>query len=246
MEGKLRRHIRSNIVGYAALFVALSGTAYAVDGPLAGQDQVGSADIINGEVLNRDLGNDSVSGAKIVNATVQGIDVQNDNLTGADINETTLSGVNAGLLDGLDSTAFPRTFAHADNSFGPGVANRLELNATLGALFVITCDNGGTSGDDTNDTVSIGVVNVGPTPLQVFVERVNAFGNGNSVNDHALTRIELPQNNSTGSVPAKISTHRFYVSPLGDSATAITAEAAGMELGGSDNCAGVIRAARTN
>ena len=42
MSVRIAQHIRSNVVGYLALFVALSGTAYAIDGPLAGQNQVGS------------------------------------------------------------------------------------------------------------------------------------------------------------------------------------------------------------
>ena len=45
MSGRIRQHIRSNVVGYVALFVALSGTAYAIDGPLPGQNQVGSEDM---------------------------------------------------------------------------------------------------------------------------------------------------------------------------------------------------------
>jgi hypothetical protein len=50
---RIWRHIRSNMVGYVALLLALGGTAYAVDGPLAGQNQVGSEDIINGAVKKR-------------------------------------------------------------------------------------------------------------------------------------------------------------------------------------------------
>jgi hypothetical protein len=249
MDGKIRGHIRSNVIGYLALFVALSGTAYAIDGPLAGQNTVGSEDIINGEVLTRDLANDSVNTAKLVNETVRSADVQNDNLTGADINEGTLSGVNAGLLDGLDSSAFPRTFVHGNNSFAPGIGNRLELNATLGALLVVNCDNAATPstdpGGDADDTVSIGVVNVGPNPLQVFVERVGST-TGNTVDDHEVQRLELPQNNSTGSVLSKNAAYRFYISPLGDTSTAITAHAAASVIGGSDNCAGLIQASRSN
>jgi hypothetical protein len=63
-------HIRSNVVGYAAVFIALSGTAYAVDGPLPGQDQVGSADIINGEVKNNDVGANSVTSGKVQDQTL--------------------------------------------------------------------------------------------------------------------------------------------------------------------------------
>jgi hypothetical protein len=76
----IRNHIRSNVIGYVALFVALSGTAYAVDGPLPGQNQVGSADIIDkevqtndigtGQVKNPDLASNAVNSARIANGTV--------------------------------------------------------------------------------------------------------------------------------------------------------------------------------
>jgi hypothetical protein len=68
-------HVRSNVVGYVAVFIALSGTAYAVDGPLAGQNQVGSEDIINGEVKNNDLGANAVATGKIGDGQVQSSDL---------------------------------------------------------------------------------------------------------------------------------------------------------------------------
>jgi hypothetical protein len=127
MRARICRHIRSNVVGYVALFLALTGTAYAVDGPLAGQNQVGSEDIINGEVKNADLGADSVASGKIQDGQVknadlsigasssntiadggiQGVDIKADTLTGSQINESTLSTVpDAGALDGRDSSEF--------------------------------------------------------------------------------------------------------------------------------------------
>jgi hypothetical protein len=47
----MRTHLRSNIVGYLALFVALSGTAVA----LPATNTVFSDDIVNGEVTTRDI-----------------------------------------------------------------------------------------------------------------------------------------------------------------------------------------------
>jgi hypothetical protein len=111
MQHRIRDHIRSNVVGYIALFCfAMGGSAYALDGPLPGQNQVGSEDIINGEVRNGDLGADSVASGKIADRQVknadlglgasssntiadggiQGIDVKNDTLTGTQIDESTL------------------------------------------------------------------------------------------------------------------------------------------------------------
>src|SRR5262245_15005377 len=126
MHERVSNHARSNVVGYVALFVALSGTAYAIDGPLAGQNTVGSEDVINGEVRNNDLGADSVGSAKIADRQVknadlsigasasntiadggiEGVDVKSDALTGTQINESGLGTVpNADQLDGLDSSA---------------------------------------------------------------------------------------------------------------------------------------------
>jgi hypothetical protein len=120
MQNRIRDHIRSNVVGYAALFIALSGTAYAVDGPLPGQNQVGSEDIINQEVKAADLAADSVASTKIVDRQVknadlslgasssntiadcgiQGVDVKTDTLTGTQIDESTLFNDNS--LGGAD------------------------------------------------------------------------------------------------------------------------------------------------
>src|SRR6266545_2527014 len=121
MSTRIANHIRSNVVGYIALFLfAMGGSAYALDGPLPGQNQVGSDDIINGEVRNADIGTsevkannvapDSLGGNKIADRSVknadlslgasssntiadggiQGIDVKNNTLTGTQIDESTL------------------------------------------------------------------------------------------------------------------------------------------------------------
>ena len=102
-----------DVMAAFACFVALGGTAMAVDGSLPGQNTVGSQDIINGEVTQNDLGENSVGSAKIVDQQVknsdlslgasssntiadggvQGIDVKNDTLTGDDIDESTLTDV---------------------------------------------------------------------------------------------------------------------------------------------------------
>jgi hypothetical protein len=282
MSARIAHYIRRHHIALLALFIALSGTAYAVDGPLPGQNQVGSEDILNGEVRNPDLGTDAVASGKIADRQVknadlslgasssntiadggiQGVDVKsnaltgaqideptlfNDNsLTGADIDESSLAGIDAATLDGNASSAFPRTFARADDSFAPGVANRLELNVGLGALVAVLCDDGGTPGNDSDDAVSIGVVNLNPDPFQITTERSNAPGNGSNVNSHSLTRFVLGQFNSTTSVPAPLTTHRFYMAPTGESQTTIIAEATGIALNGSDDCASVVQATRSN
>ncbi len=60
---RLWEHFRQQWAGLLALTLVLGGgTAYAVDGPLAGQNTVGSEDVINGEVKTADIGGSEVTG----------------------------------------------------------------------------------------------------------------------------------------------------------------------------------------
>lgn len=77
MSGRARTHLRSNVIGYIALFCAFTGSAVA----LPGKNTVRSDDIVNAQVKRVDLRKNAVNGAK----------VGNDSLTGADINESTLA-----------------------------------------------------------------------------------------------------------------------------------------------------------
>ncbi len=102
VKNGLGAHIRNNAIGYLALFVALSGSAYAAG-----------------------LANNSVKSRHIVNGQVKSPDVKNNGLTGVDIDENTLnlpaadtgaqilaklldvdgpeSALEADLIDGLDT-----------------------------------------------------------------------------------------------------------------------------------------------
>jgi hypothetical protein len=90
MGEKVRGHIRSNVVGYVALFFSLGlGTAWA------SHETIFSSDIVDGEVRSADVRNDSLSGGGLAAAdlragSVQSSEVLNDSLTGADIDESTL------------------------------------------------------------------------------------------------------------------------------------------------------------
>jgi hypothetical protein len=104
MTGRISRHVRSNLVGYVALFVALSGTAYAAA-------TVNSGDVINDSLRSTDLKNGKA---------VKSVDVKDDGLVGADIDEASLEGVDAANLNGLPRTEF------SFRSFIASPANRLE------------------------------------------------------------------------------------------------------------------------
>ncbi len=109
MSAKLRTHIRSNIIGYVALFFALStGSAVA----LSGSNTVFSDDITDNQVYSADVRNDSLTGGGLAAADLQPnsvgtSEVAANSLNGGDINESGLGIVpNANKLDGIDSTGF--------------------------------------------------------------------------------------------------------------------------------------------
>jgi hypothetical protein len=85
MTGRISEHIRSNMVGYLALFVALGGTAYAAG-------TVNSGDVVNDSLKSADLKN---------GRAVKSADVRDDGLGGTDIDEASLEGVDAATLDGM-------------------------------------------------------------------------------------------------------------------------------------------------
>ena len=78
MTRAIRAHLRSNIVGYVSLFVALTmGSAYALNG----SNTVFSDDIVNGEVKSVDL----------LNEGIRSEDVRNDTLTGGGLTASDLA-----------------------------------------------------------------------------------------------------------------------------------------------------------
>jgi hypothetical protein len=128
MSVGIAQHIRSNVVGYLALFVALSGTAYAVDGPLPGQNQVGSEDIINEEVKRDDLGPDAVRTGKVLNETLLAEDIATGAISSSEVLNSTLThfdlGTDSVRYPELDPGAFdPAEIAEIAPGFVFGIAN---------------------------------------------------------------------------------------------------------------------------
>lgn len=110
MSNRIRGHLRSNIVGYIALFCfAMTGTAMALDG----SNTVFTDDIVNGEVKNPDIAPNSVHTNQIQNNAVREADIQtgavhgdeiaDDSLGGSDINEADLATNN--VSNGTDAVA---------------------------------------------------------------------------------------------------------------------------------------------
>jgi hypothetical protein len=117
MKRTTRDHIRTNVIGYIALFLVLTGgTAYALDG----SNTVFSDDIVNGAVKTADIGTGQVGSLDVKNGgifaadlapnAVRGPQVLDGSLTGDDIDESTLQG----LVHG----AVVHTHAVTDNTVG--------------------------------------------------------------------------------------------------------------------------------
>jgi hypothetical protein len=127
---RVRMHVRSNVVGYIALFVALGGTAAALpgtntvdSGDIVNQ-QVKSADLANGQVRSTDVADDStlfaltggdiangslsggdiadgsLGGSDVADGSLGGSDIADGSVTGADVNESSLGQVPSALLGG--------------------------------------------------------------------------------------------------------------------------------------------------
>ena len=78
---RVGKHFRHNVVGYFAVFLALTGTAVA----LPGTNTVDSGDIINGEVKPPDLAGSAVNGSKIADGSVASADLRDGGVAGADL-----------------------------------------------------------------------------------------------------------------------------------------------------------------
>jgi hypothetical protein len=83
-------HVRRNLIGYLALFVALSGSAYAVTAP---RNTVSSKSIRNGQVQSVDLRDNGVAGVDIQDNAVGAADIQDNAVSSPDIQDGGVQGV---------------------------------------------------------------------------------------------------------------------------------------------------------
>jgi hypothetical protein len=85
-SSRIREHIRHNLWGIVAVFIALGGTATA----LPGKNSVDSGDIKRANVKRGDLANGAVTNPKLAPNAVDGSKVADDSLKGADVDEGSL------------------------------------------------------------------------------------------------------------------------------------------------------------
>ncbi len=153
------RYLRQHHLGLVAIFIALSGSAYA-------SGLIGSAQIRSGAIQSRHIAANqvrgshvaegSLSGADVGSASVPGADIVANSVTGEQVNEVSLnipapSGVDAGTLDGIDSLGFLRSDGTA--------ANSLRLGGQLPNAFLAASAKASDSDllDGLNSTAFLGV-----------------------------------------------------------------------------------------
>ena len=156
MLRKLRPRSVYDVCAALALFVALGGTAYAVN--TIGSDDVidnslTSADIQNLTLTTNDLGVGSVWGSRIKDSGVFSNHISNNSLTGDDIDESTLN--NAGVVAPAQTTS--STASGADNvevdvplAFGSWTQLSGELDLIAPEITIDappTCQSGGGDGN---------------------------------------------------------------------------------------------------
>lgn len=121
MGSRLLRYVRRHHVGLLALFVAMGGTAYAVEAnsirsrhivngqvrsPDVGDGQITSRhvrndDLTNGGLQSEDVANGALQGVDLMDGSITGADIGYDSVSGFDINESTLSTVPSAELGGI-------------------------------------------------------------------------------------------------------------------------------------------------
>jgi len=120
------------VIGYVALFIALSGSAYAAT-----------------------LDKNSVKSETIKDGEVMSADVKNDGLKGKDINESSLEGVDADTIDGFDSGDFD-VEAGSVQRVDFSENDPLSLIVPDYGTFQLLCSDNDTPADPNDDVVSYG------------------------------------------------------------------------------------------
>jgi hypothetical protein len=129
MVGKVRSHILGNAVGYVALFVALSGTAYAATSLPPGS--VGTGQLKRGAVTRAKLAAHAVNGSKVAAHS----------LTGRQINAATLATVPRATAAVTASTAISATHAAtADTATTATNAATASVATKLGSVTLVRTD----------------------------------------------------------------------------------------------------------
>lgn len=244
MLDRIRRRLTfANVMSSVAVFLSLSGGAYAVTA--IDRNSVRSGHIANGEVRHPDLGEGSVIASKLRSHSVNSPKVLNDSLTGADVNESQLgvvpSAQDAASLGGIAAADYGRGFSVASDAIGYQAPSNLTLTVPGVGTVEMACEHGHSAFQDHDDEIyDIHFRNESGSPLTVVGGWSQSGGAGS-----AQTR-EVADGSSYY-LPASAPSVQFRLSAseLGANGAAATFEAGGEQLPNSDFCQGAIQAVKT-
>jgi hypothetical protein len=172
MFGRFASYLRRHHVGMLALFLALSGTAYAATLP---RNSVGTAQLKRNAVTAQKVKKNAVTSPKIKKDAVTGAKVKTDSLTGLDINESSLGKVpSAAAADTAATAAVASSLASGDVNANT-VVNPTGTITTVEA----SCDSGlkGISGGvRVGDPVDQFIIDLYPVDLDTWGARVQNVG----------------------------------------------------------------------
>jgi hypothetical protein len=177
MFGRFASYLRRHHVGMLALFLALSGTAYAATLP---RNSVGTAQLKKNAVTAPKLKKNAVTSPKIKSNAVIGAKVKADSLKGLDINESSLGKVPSAAAADTAGTA------NVASSLASGDVNaNTVVNPGSGTITTVeaSCDSGlkGISaGVRVGDPVNQLLIDLYPVDLDTWAADVQNFGGGDA------------------------------------------------------------------
>jgi hypothetical protein len=166
----------ANVLSLIALFVALSGGAYALTIP---RNSVGAKQLKKNAVTAPKIKKNAVSSPKVRNGSLRGTDVGNDSLTGADLDERTLARVPSA------DTANSANTANAANALGDQAARALQTASASDARGDVVAPQGTIS-----PALSATITTSAPRTLTA-VASVEVSADGGADEDNINCRINI-------------------------------------------------------
>ena len=218
---RIRDYVRQNLIGIIALYVALGGTAWALQA-----NSVKSKHIVNGQVRTQDLDGAAVTGPKVANGALTGADIAADSLGGEDVDEGNLD--SAVLQRRVDGGCQAGQAVRAINEAGA-----VTCESVGGGGSPIGPAGGDLAGDYPNPTIKVPADltgNSGGTPT-LSASNAAATGVGLLASGYwgvfGSTDAATPGATGIAALGSAPGNHGLTAVATGNSGTAIDAEASG-------------------